>query len=152
SSGAAITSRSNFTFFEFRHDSVGGFPNPDSSFLADYPTLGVDANALYIGVNIFGPPNSPVYKGSTGLVIRKSSVLSGGPIVVTAFRHTATNTGAGAYSPQGVTNDDPAATEGYFIGNDGSTLGLLQVRRISDPGGTPTMSGNISITVPATSK
>jgi hypothetical protein len=152
SSGSTITSASNFTFFEFRHDSVGGFPNPDSGALADYPTFGLDANALYIGVNIFGPPNAPVYKGSTAFVIRKSSVLSGGPIVVTPFRHTATSTGVGAYSPQGVTNDDPGATEGYFIGSDGQTLGLLQVRRISDPGGTPTMSGNLSITVPATAK
>ena len=52
--------------------------------------------------------------------------------------------------PQGVSNDDPAATEGYFIGVDILAYSLIQIRRISDPGGTPTISGNISLTVPAT--
>ena len=51
-------------------------------------------------------------------VVRKSSVTSGGPIVVTLFPGLATGTGAGPYTPQGVDNFDPAATEGYFIGVD----------------------------------
>ncbi len=151
SSGAAIASSSNFTFFEFRHDSVGGFPNPDSSYLADSPTLGVDANALYIGANIFGPPNAPTFKGSTVFIVRKSSLLSGGPIVATAFRLPYAVYGAILFTPQGSTNDDPGATEGYFIAVDKGHYGLLNVRRITDPGGTPTMSGNLTITVPATS-
>src|SRR5438876_716833 len=73
---------------------------------------------------------------TTGFVVRKSSVLGAGPIVVTAFRDL-TSGGPGPYTPQGVDNFDPAATEGYFIGVDNQVFGKLQVRRVSTPGGTP---------------
>jgi hypothetical protein len=49
-----------------------------------------------------------------------------------------------------VDNYDPAATEGYFIGVDASYYGRLKLRRVSNPGGSPTLSDNITITVPAT--
>src|SRR5581483_4228774 len=48
-------------------------------------------------------------------------------------------------------NFDPNATEGYIIGPSDSAFGRLIMRRVSDPGGTPTISGNIAITVNATS-
>jgi hypothetical protein len=54
------------------------------------------------------------------------------------------------YTPQGVDNFDPAATEGYFIGVDASAFGKLDLRRVSSPGGTPTISANVAITVPTT--
>ena len=47
------------------------------------------------------------YVGSDGYVVQKSSVLGGGPIHVTAFQSL-----SDAYTPQGVDNADPAATEG----------------------------------------
>src|SRR5207249_5927192 len=49
--GPIITPVTVWSFFFFRHDTVS--PTGDSGNFADYPTLGVDANALYIGVNIF---------------------------------------------------------------------------------------------------
>lgn len=146
SSGPTITGQSSFTFYKFQHDQVGPTPNSDTNGFADYDTLGVDANAVYIGVNIFG--NS--FTGTTGFVIRKSSVMNGGPIVVTAFRQLATSNGPGPYSPMGAHNDDPSATEGYFVGSDNASYGTLTFRRVSTPGGTPTLSGNIALTVPAT--
>ena len=36
-----------------QHDLVGATPNSDTGAFADYDTLGVDASALYIGVNVF---------------------------------------------------------------------------------------------------
>jgi hypothetical protein len=42
SSGANITAASNFSFFQFR---------VSTTLFADYPTLGIDNNALYIGSN-----------------------------------------------------------------------------------------------------
>ncbi len=151
SSGATITPTSTFTFFEFRQDSVGGFPNSDTSAILDYPTFGLDANALYIGGNIFHIPlGGNSFVGSSAFVVRKSSVLGSGPIVVTAFRHLCSDTTHGPFSPQGACNDDTSATEGYFIGIDAVSFGLLQMRRVTDPGGTPSMSGNLSITTPAT--
>jgi hypothetical protein len=69
--------------------------------------------------------------------------------VVTAFRGLISG-GDGPDSPRGVDNYDPAATEGYIIGPSDSTFGRLIMRRISNPGGTPSISGNIPITVDAT--
>src|ERR1051326_224283 len=149
SSGATITSGSRFTFYEFQHDSVGARPNGDTGGFADYPTLGVDNNALYIGVNVFNAAGT-AYIGSSAFVVRKSSVTGGGPIVVTAFREIGTGTVSGPYTPEGVSNDDGSATQGYFVGVDTRLFGLVQVRRISNPGGTPTISSNLSITVPET--
>ncbi len=91
------------------------------------------------------------FAGTSGYVVRKTSVLGAGPIVVTTFDGLGTGSTAGPYTPQGVDNYDPAATEGYFIGVDTLTFGTLQIRRISTPGGTPSISANIPLTVPATS-
>src|SRR6185436_13361325 len=124
-------------------------PAGDTNNFADYPTLGIDNNALYIGDNVFTPAGS--FAGCSGFVVRKSSILGAGPIVVSAFRGLVPNASSdGPYTPQGVDNYDPAATEGYFIGVSSISFGKLMVRRVSDPGGTPTISGNLEITVPAT--
>ncbi len=146
SDNGTITAGTVWTFFFFQQDQVS--PIGESGCLSDYPTLGIDANALYIGVNQF----CPSFGGTTAFVVRKSSVLGAGPIVASAFRNlTGTPGGPGLYTPQGVDNYDPAATEGYFIGVDNATFGTLVVRRVSNPGGTPVLSTNAFITVPSTS-
>jgi hypothetical protein len=144
SDGPTITGTSSFTFFYFQHNLVS--PAGDNNRFADYPTLGVDVNALYIGTNNF----QTTFRSCTGFVVRKSSILGGGPIVATAFRNLCTNSTSGPYTPQGIDNDDPFSTEGYFIGVDALSWNLLVVRRVSDPGGTPTISGNLNISVPTT--
>lgn len=146
SDGPTITGGTVWTFFQFRQDLVGG-GNADAGLFADFPTLGVDANALYFGLNMF---DGNSYEHSTAFVVRKSSLLSGGPIVVTAFRDVTGGFSAGPYTPQGVDNPDPAATQGYVVGVDVGFFSLLQLRRISDPGGTPSLSGNLSVSVPST--
>jgi hypothetical protein len=149
SSGPAITSMASFTFFQFQHDAVGTIPNSDTGGFADYPSLGVDATALYIGDNAFNGAGT-TFLGTTGFVVRKSSVTGVGPIIVTPFRQLATSTGAGPFAPRGVSNNDPGATEGYFIGVNNATFSTLMIRRVSNPGGVPSISGNLSITVPTT--
>ena len=144
SSTSIITSTSSFTFFQFQHDLVGPTPNADTGGFADYDTLGVDNNALYIGMRMF----TSSYIGATGFVVNKAALLAN-TLTVTAFRQIGTST-AGIYTPQGVHNDDPTATEGYFIGIDLVTFGKLIVRRISTPGGVPSISGDLNITVPTT--
>jgi hypothetical protein len=64
---------------------------------------------------------------TSAFVIRKSSILSGGPIVTTAFRGLITG-GDGPDSPRGVDNYDPAATEGYIIGTSDAVYGRLILR------------------------
>jgi len=158
SSGATIVSSASFTFYSF---PIGTPAPADATSFCDYPSLGVDANAIYTGCNMFS--GAGAFRWTSAFVIRKTSVLSGGPIVVTGFSNltggcavtttclTAPCTvNAGPYSPRGVDNDDPLATEGYIIGSDICFLSRLEVRRISSPGGIPTLSSNIALTVPAT--
>lgn len=147
SSGPTIMSGASFTFFQFQQDA----PPPagvDLNGFADYDTLGVDRFAVYIGANIFSQDTS-TFVGSSAWVIDKADLLAG-TLTVTAFRQLATGTGAGCTTPQGATNDDPSATEGYFIGVDGLMTGRLVLRRVLDPGGTPSISGNLNLSVPAT--
>lgn len=125
---------------------------PGETAFLDYCTLGIDVNALYIGCNMFPTGTGTSFLHTNGYVVRKSSVLSGGPIVVTPFLNlTGGASGAGPFTPQGVDNFDPAATEGYFIGVDNASFGTLMIRRVSNPGGAPSISSNISLTVSATS-
>ncbi len=142
SDGPTITSSTTWSRFFFNEDA-GGTDN----LFADYPTLGVDAHALYIGMNMFALGAS--FAKTNMYVVRKSSILGGGPLVVTRF-DGAVGAGAGPFTPQGVDNFDPSATQGYFIGVDNAAFSQLDVRRVSDPGGTPTLSGNLAVTVPAT--
>src|SRR5579859_92513 len=148
SDGPVIGTSSSFTFFFFEEDLAA--PQGDSNAFADYDTLGVDANALYIGVNVFGATFS-----TTGFVVQKSSVLGAGPMQVTAFRNLIAADGSGIYTPQGVDNDDPAATEGYFIGtNNASSSNVVNliIKRILNPGSTtPSMSADLSVSIPTAS-
>lgn len=146
SSGPVITNQTSFTFFSFRHDLLPPTPNTDTNGLCDYPSLGVDANGVYIGANIFAGG----FVGSSGYVIRKSSVLGPGPIVVTALRQMGPSGGPGPGAPRGVTNDDPTATQGLFVGLDLQQSGRLAFRRVLNPAGTPTLSPNYFVTVPTT--
>src|SRR5262249_23945807 len=123
----------------------------DAGLFADYPTLGVDRYAVYVGVNNF-LSSSGGQATRTGYVVNKASVLAGGPITVTPFRNLNDDSaGNGLFTPPGVDNDDPDASEGYFIGTDAFATGQLDIYRISDPGGTPSISPTITLTVPATS-
>jgi hypothetical protein len=148
SSGSTITASSSFTLYQFQHDTVGPTPNPDTGGFADYDTLGVDAAALYIGVNEF----LPLSTNATGYVVNKAALVSGGPLVVTAFRQLLDPmmSFSGPSTPQGVSNDDPSATVGYFIGDDGQFLSQLAVRRVINPGASPSISGTIIMSVPTT--
>jgi len=148
SSGSNIIGSASFTFYFFQHDLVGVTPNADTGGFADYDTLGLDKFALYIGVNVFNAAGN-AFLGTTGFVINKTSLI-GGTLFVTPFRQLCTSSGAGPYTPQGVQNDDPNATEGYFIGVDNAVFSQLDIRRVTNPGGVPSLSGNITISVPAT--
>ena len=112
SDGPTITDASSFTYFFFNEASP---PPSGPARFADYPQLGVDANAIYIGVNEF-TSSSGSFTGTSAYVIRKSSVLSGGPIVVTAFRNLASGSGQGPDSPQPATDMNPNVARGLHRG------------------------------------
>ncbi|MFL5395298.1 MAG: cadherin-like domain-containing protein, partial [Myxococcales bacterium] len=140
SDGGTITSSTNFHFYSIPEGVANEF--------ADYPTLGIDKNALYIGTNQFKTTGTQGFAGTNAYVVNKASLISGAP-TATRFRAVSTPTGAGPFTPQGVDNDDPGATTGYFIGVDNANFGKLDLLTISTPGTTPTLSTQ-SLTVPAT--
>jgi uncharacterized repeat protein (TIGR01451 family) len=140
-SAGVISGTTVWTLFQFQAD-------PGTNFL-DYPSFGIDVNAIYMGGNMFSAAGS--FVGTNGYVIRKSTALGAGPLTVTMFPNLAAGAGAGPFSPRGVDNFDPAATEGYFVGVDNATFSTMMFRRVTNPGSaTPTISANISVVLPTT--
>jgi len=113
SSTPILSASTVWTLFQFQHDLVGTTPNSDTGGFVDFPQIGIDSNAIYIGVNVFSAAGA--YVGTTGFVVRKSSVLGAGPIVITPFRGLAA-AGAGPESPVGVDNLDASATALHGLG------------------------------------
>lgn len=136
SDGPAIGSNSNFTLYYFNVSGTGG----SSLEFFDYPTLGVDKNALYIGGNLFKAGKT--FSGCTMWVVNKADLLSG-TLTVTSFTQSAT--GTDMYTPQGVHNDDPSATNGYFIGASQTAFSRLVLKRVSYSGAIPTLSNDINL-------
>jgi hypothetical protein len=135
----AITPTTTWTFFSFAQN-VGGGP----SGFADYATLGVDANGVYMGTNRF----TSTFQNCDLFAINKASLL-GGSLVVTPFRNMCTSsTGPGMFTPWPCTNDDPAATTTFVVGVDNAAFSLLDYRRITFAGGAFSLSANASIAVP----
>ncbi len=137
SKSSVITQNSDFNIYYFNVSGTGG----SSRDFFDYPTLGIDKFSLYIGGNMFA--NQSTYSGSTMWVVDKASILNGS-MTVTSFPNKTTHTDM--YTPQGVHNDDPNATEGYFIGASQTYYSKLVIRRVSYSGSTPTLSVDLNLT------
>ena len=148
SSAGVITASTTWTFY-YLEPSAGEF--------TDYPTLGVDQDALYIGTNQFSTSGDRPFIGSDGYVVRKAAITggSGGPAsgAATKFDLVSYAGAPGPYTPQGVDNAGSNGGVGYFIGVANTLSGTLVVRRVSSPGsGSPTISGDLNVTVPATAR
>jgi hypothetical protein len=147
SSASVLTDQTSFTFFFLQQDIVS--PPGQTGLRAADLSLGVDKFALYFGANVYNV--SGLFNAASGYLVRKASLLSGGPISAQAFRGIGTTTSGGLWAPRGVDNDDPSTTVGYFIGVDIRVTGRLVLRRVTNPGTSPsTISANINITVPDT--
>ncbi|HEY1434975.1 MAG TPA: IPT/TIG domain-containing protein [Thermoanaerobaculia bacterium] len=158
SSSGTISNGTIWTFSYFEHDL--DLPLGDTGFFFDVGSLGVDANALVIGGNLFDM--SGVFQGTTVHVVRKSIVVSGpgGNVAAScvAYRNlTGTPGGAGPYTPQGVDNlSDPSATASWVVGvnNVLPVTSELVLRQItwSAPGAWPpsAISANLTLAVPTT--
>jgi hypothetical protein len=137
----------SFTYSTFVQDQAA--PAGDSGGKVVHAlSLGVDRQALYIGA-VLQLQNIPFV--SSAFVVQKNNLSH-----VTAFRDlTACFVGPGQgcpglWAPVGVGNDDPASTEGYFIGTSFNDPDSLEMRRVSNPGGAPTISGPLPISLGAT--
>jgi hypothetical protein len=160
SSSDEITNSTSWQLYASVNERKSVFVSPQGlDCLADFPTLGVDEDALYVGVNQFCAPAGtalPLGEGArdsaSGYVISKASLFDAIPdVTVKAFHELSTGTtGPGPYTPQGVDNFDSNTNVGYFIGVDNAALDQLQLVRIFDPAGSPTRSGSIAIPVEPT--
>ncbi|MGA9772807.1 MAG: C25 family cysteine peptidase [Blastocatellia bacterium] len=148
-SNGTISGGTVWTFYQFQGDAT---------LFTDYESLGIDASALYIGGDMFSLAGA--FNSTKGFVIPKAPALAGTPLTVWAFSGlVATPTGAGPFAPRGVDNYDPTNTGagalGYFIGVDNATFNTLMIRRVTNPGSlgpAPTISANISVATPLTTR
>ena len=148
-SNGNITVGTVWTFYQF---------DGDATLFTDYQSFGIDASAIYIGANMFTVAGA--FQSTKGFVIPKAPLLTGSPATIWSFPGlVATAAGAGPFAPRGVDNTDPANTGptaiGYFIGVDNATFNTLMLRRVTNPGSlgpAPTISANISIAAPLTTR
>jgi hypothetical protein len=147
SDSATITDETSFTFFSFPESAPLPPPNPKR--FADYPQLGVDANAIYVGVNEF-TSSTGSFAATNLYVIQKSSVIEAGPMVVNGFRTVSSAAGVGPDSPQPATDMDPSVASGYVVGPDNLVLNQMDVVRVNNPGTTtPTITTGLSVALPS---
>ena len=148
-SNGTISGATVWTFYQFQGDAT---------LFTDYESLGIDASALYIGGDMFTLAGS--FNSTKGFVVPKAPLLTASAATVWSFSGlVATPTGAGPFAPRGVDNYNPnntgATAEGYFIGVDNATFNTLMLRRVTNPGSlgpAPTISANISIATPLTTR
>jgi hypothetical protein len=143
SDGEHLTASSTFKIFYFNISQTGG----SSQDFWDYPTLGVDKNSLYIGGNMF--KSGRTFSGCNMWVVNKASLINGTKATVTGFSHGSFK--SDIYTPQGVHNDDPSATYGYFVGASQTYYSKLNIKRVSySATGVPSISGDMPLTTATT--
>ena len=141
SNSEQLTTASTFKIYYFNISQTGG----SSQDFFDYPTLGVDKFSVFVGGNMFKAGHN--FSGCNMWVMDKASLIAGS-LKVTGFPHGKTNTDI--YTPQGVQNDDPAATNGYFVGASQTAYSKLNIKRVSYSNGVPTLSADIALTTATT--
>ena len=143
SNNGLINAGTVWSFFAF-NQNIGGGPNG----FADYCTLGVDANGIYLGSNRFngGFQNTDLY------AVNKALLLQVGPVLqVTPFRNLCVSAGGtGMFTPWPCSNDDPAATTCIVVGIDNAVFSLMSYRRVSFAAGVFSITANATLGLPVT--
>ena len=152
SNTATIGPGTSWAFFQWTNTRTLGGVGGAASCLGDYPTLGLDEDALYIGVNQFCGADllSPLTFDSTTLYVLNKAALTSLLPSVAQFDGLASGSVSGIYTPQGVDNFDANTNEGYFLGVDNLQASLLVMRRVANPSAAPSISGDITVNVPVT--
>jgi hypothetical protein len=148
-----ITAATTWAFFQWTNTRTQGGVGGAAACLGDYPTLGLDEDALYIGVNQFcGSGLASLSFDSTSLYVLNKASLTGGSLAVAQFDGVLPSAASsGIFTPQGVDNFDANTDAGYVIGVDNLSFGTLLLRRVSGPGAAPSLSADLTVAVAATS-
>lgn len=99
---------------------------------ADYPTLSLDANALYIGTNNF-TSDVGSFTGVSLVSIPKSDILLGTPTVANRAVTTDANGTNRGFTLQGVLDFGPS-TQGTVIARSNTDNTTLRVTKVNNPG------------------
>ena len=142
---------SSWRFYQWTNTRTQGGLGGGASCFGDDPTLSLDDNAYYLGVNqrcgaAFGAVN---FDSTSLYVVRRSSILTGvGTLVVSQFDGlVATPGGGGIFAPQVALNFDANPTYGYVVGVDNTQKSRLVLRRITNAGTTnPSLSSDLVVT------
>jgi hypothetical protein len=118
-----------------------------NSGFGDYDTLGVDSEAVYVGVNDFtsGDPTATL-TGVSFFSIPKTNLLAATPTLanMTKFENLDANTYG--FTLQGVCNPAPGAGHGVMVAIDNATLRKFDRTTISNPGGAgATLTGHVQL-------
>lgn len=136
SDGPIINALTKFTYYSF---DVSQIPPATSSptRLADYPKMGIDSQAIYIGYDEFDNLD-PFFQDAGIFVLPKAQLFAGSP-VINAFRELLTQ--YGTLFPTGVNNFDPNPEFGYVLSGNLFTQSDINLFTIIDPASaTPSLS------------
>lgn len=128
SDGPLISIKTKWTYFSF---NVAQIPPAVArpALLADYPKMGIDQKAIYIGFNEFDNLD-PLYQDSSIVVLPKAELLNGTPII-NAFRNLLTQ--YGTLWPAGVNNFDSNPSLGYAVSGNLFTSSDINLFKIANP-------------------
>ena len=143
SDGPTISMSTIWTQYFITPMNTNGGSSENGCF-ADYPMLGVDRNAIYLGANMFRQTGGCGGTGTTNtavFVVPFNGLPMGGgdaSSATTAFTGLRSGTNAAPiWSPMPADNMDPNATIGYVIGHDAGSDTILKLGKISNPTGAP---------------
>ena len=111
--------------------------------LGDYPTLGVDEDALYIGVNQFcgADLNTVTFDSTSAYVVNRADLLAG-TLTVAQFDGVLPSIGRRACTRRRAwTTSTRTPTRATSSASTTCSSAASQLRRVSNPGGTPSLSG-----------
>ena len=125
-------------------------PDPGTGYFSDFPTLGIDANGVYLGANYFEVGATAV-AGKTVVSIPKLDLLSATPTVANRTGFGLLSNTVGGLTLQPAVNFSASATQGHLLGQGPLVLRQLKVTGIDNASGPgpATLGATTNATVPA---
>ena len=124
-------------------------PDPATSYFSDFPTLGIDANGVYVGANYFDI-GATTAVGKTVVSIPKLDLLSVTPTVANRTGFGLLSATVGGLTIQPAVNFAPAAVQEHLLGQGPQVLHQLRVTGIDNASGpgSATLGSTTNVTVP----
>lgn len=116
-----------------------------STLFNDYPTLSVDANAIYIGTNNFGASG---FESVTLSSIPKSSLLGAAPSTsgIATFTQGLSSGPAMGFTPQAVTNSGTGYTGSSIVSISATAFNEVNITKINNTAGAGATLGATTVT------